>query len=83
MAILCSGSIITDFPDAWHAAACYSVDIERDDALLNIPFWLVSLFLCRGAGDVKALWHEWCGGWPALVVERLMKLCWTESNTLS
>lgn len=48
MTILCSGSIITDFPDAWHAAACCSVDIEWDDALLNIPFWLVSLFLCRG-----------------------------------
>lgn len=61
MAILCSESFITDFPDAWHAAACCSVDIEWDDALLNIPFWLVSLFLCRGAVDVKALWHEWWG----------------------
>lgn len=70
MAILCSGSFITD---AWHAAAGCSGDIERDGALLNIPFWLVSLFLCRGAVDVKALWHEWCGGWPALAVERLMK----------
>lgn len=55
----------------------------EDGALLNILFWLISLFHCRGAFDVRALWHGGCGGWPALAVERLMKLCWTESNTLS
>lgn len=79
MAILCCGSFITDFPDAWHTADCCRVDIEQDAALLNSTVWLVSLFPCRG----RMMLRLCGGGWPELAVEWLMMLCWTDSNNPS
>lgn len=58
MATLFPWSCITDFPEAWCAAVCCKVDVERDAARLNIPFWGCQSISLSGADAVKALWRE-------------------------